>query len=307
MAPVEKGIVFNIQRYSVHDGPGIRTTVFLKGCPLNCPWCCNPESINIKPEILFFEHSCIGCEACLKVCPEHALRRGEDRKIEIERSLCNNCFKCTETCIAGGLRRVGTLMNLEEVVGEIEKDCLFFKRSNGGVTLSGGEPTLQPEFAHALLQRCKRIGLNSVIQTCGFQKWELFSSIAMDADIVMYDLKIMDPVKHKEIMGGNNEQILENARKLVSSNRTDVFFRIPIIPGFTDSAQNLEAACEFLAGIGYRKKIGLVPYHRFGEQKYAFLGRKYMLRETKPVSKEGIEEKCKILKSYGLEVEIIGS
>ncbi|MCL4418059.1 MAG: glycyl-radical enzyme activating protein, partial [Actinobacteria bacterium] len=250
------GIVFDIQRFCVNDGPGIRTTVFLKGCPLNCLWCHNPESISIEPEIIFSNEKCIGCGSCVAVCANNALQILE-RKSMIKRENCNKCGRCAEICNTGALRIAGKKTSLFEVMEELEKDRQYYENSGGGITISGGEPLLQWKFTTALLKECKKRGLYTAIETCGHAAPVIFKQVLEYADIILFDIKNIDPEKHFELTGARNELILENLKSLSGGNK-HIQIQLPVIPGCNDSEENITGISEFLVKYGF-KDVMLIP------------------------------------------------
>jgi pyruvate formate lyase activating enzyme len=273
----ERGAVFDIQRYSIHDGPGIRTTVFLKGCPLRCYWCQNPESQSAKPEILFDASKCTGCGACVAACAAGASRLSEGKSV-IDREACRGCGKCVEVCLNEARRLVGKEMTVEEVMQPVLKDVRFYENSGGGVTLSGGEPTAQPDFASALLRRCKELGLHTVMETCGYAPWPVFERLLQHTDLVFYDLKHMDPGKHFAGTQVKNLTILENAKRIHSLK--PMIVRVPLIPGFNDSPAEIEATVRFVKTELPSTPVELLPYNKLGEGKYGRLDRSCRPLET---------------------------
>jgi len=296
-----QGWVFDIQRYSINDGPGIRTTVFLKGCPLGCLWCDNPESQLKMPELLYLPSLCINCQRCVSVCPNGATTVGPDERIQIDRSLCQVCGKCVEVCPTGARVIVGELMTVEEVFQVVSKDTLFYRNSGGGVTTSGGEPTHQPEFLKALLARCQEAGLHTALDTCGLVDWQTLEEILEYVDLVLFDLKHMDSEVHRNLTGVGNEIILQNLEN--TAKRKSVVVRIPLVPGYTDSKTNIEASGEFLSRIGI-SRVDVVPYHQLGVGKYERLGKKYALSGLEAMSDERTELCMEILERYGLHVDV---
>ena len=296
-----KGWVFDIQRYSINDGPGIRTTVFLKGCPLGCLWCDNPESQFKMPELLYLPSLCINCHRCVAACPNGATTVGPDERIRINRDLCQVCGKCVEVCPTGARVIVGELMTVEDVYQVVSKDTLFYRNSGGGVTASGGEPTHQPEFLKALLTRCQEAGLHTVLDTCGLVDWKTLEEILEYVDLVLFDLKHMDSEVHRKLTDVGNEIILKNLESMAKFS--SVVVRIPLIPGYTDSKENIEASGQFLSRIGI-SRVDVVPYHQLGMGKYERLGKKYALSGVEAMSDERTEICMQMLQRYGLEVDI---
>jgi pyruvate formate lyase activating enzyme len=311
------GRIYDIQKFSIHDGPGIRTEVFLMGCPLKCLWCHSPESQSIDKQLGWFEIRCIGvknCGICIKTCLAGAIKKGkikyiavqksEVELIDIDRNICSNCGKCAEACTAQALSMAGRDVTVEEVMAIIEKDTAFYRKSGGGVTISGGEALVQHDFTLALAKECKDRGLHVCLDTTGFAKWEICKEILPFVDIVLYDLKHMNSEKHRELTGVPNELILENARKMAAEKA--VFqIRIPIIPGLTDSEENLRNTSKFCLELGSSVQlIQILPYHRLGIVKYERLHKKYELEEIKPPTDEHMEHCKGIIESYGLKVKI---
>lgn len=297
-----KGLAFNIQRYSIHDGPGIRTLVFLKGCPLSCLWCCNPESQSPSQEIIFTPTKCIGCGRCVEVCPTGAAELYLEKDNLKAKKLCVACGKCVKVCPSGAKQMIGSYMSLEEVIEEIEKDFPYYQRSGGGVTISGGEPLMQADFVRMLLKKCQEKGIHTALETCGYAKWRDFKKVLEYLDVVLYDIKYMDSKRHKEFIGVGNELILQNAKKIASLDK-DMIIRVPIIPGYQDSLENMKAIAKFARKLKI-EKIHLLPYHRLGESKYSQLGRNYKLKGIKPLNKRSISKRKKVIESYNLKVYV---
>ena len=285
-----RGCVFNIQQFSVHDGPGIRTLVFLSGCPLRCSWCCNPESQSGLPELAYNDKKCIGtneCDDCLAACPVNAIRRsGAGAKIAIDREVCTGCGDCAAACHPKALEMLGRYMSVSEVIGAVSEDSCFYTRSGGGLTLSGGEPLFQPEFSLQLLKEAKRLSLNTAIETCGYGRWEALKEISSLVDCVFYDIKCWDPENHKKFAGVSNELILDNFKRLARAfPGLPIVVRTPVVPGFNDTLREISAVARFTAGYP-NVSHELMPYHSFGVSKYAFLGRRYDLAIVQPPTSE---------------------
>ncbi len=299
-----KGLIFNIQRYSIQDGPGIRTTVFMKGCPLKCIWCANPEGQKPVPEILYDKNKCNKCYQCVNACLHGAISIFQDGFIDINRRICKRCKKypCIDACEEEALKLVGKFVTIEELMQEVEKDSLFYRNSNGGVTLSGGEPTKQFEFILEFFKRCKEKGIHTILDTCGYTSWGSLKKILEYIDLVLYDIKHIDSEKHKKFTGVSNEIILSNAKALLDNNIKTIF-RIPIIPGYNDEKENIETIARFLKEIG-GKEVNLLPYHRLGIKKYEKLGINYSLKIQSP-TKRSLEEIKAIFKEKGLKCLII--
>jgi len=273
----KKGLVFNIQKYSVHDGPGIRTIVFLKGCPLSCRWCSNPESQRREPELAFNAGRCLTfakCTRCLQACLRGAVLREADDSLRIDRSLCTGCpMNCAEACPSQGLIVYGQERSVDDVLKVVEQDAAFYTRSSGGLTLSGGEPLLQDEFALALLRDARRRRIKTAVETCGMVPWKTLEAAAPYLNYVLYDIKHMDSGVHKEQTGCSNATILDNFQKLAALDPDKpILARTPIIPGFNDSEAAINAIAEFIKPFP-NVRYDMLPYHRLGTQKYHFLDR----------------------------------
>ncbi len=300
------GIIFNIQHYSIHDGPGIRTDVFLKGCFLRCVWCQNPESQSLKPELFYFKEKCAGCGKCTEVCATQAIRI-EDRKSITESIKCDGCGKCVQVCPNEARSLVGKEMSVQEVFRIIKGDEMFYKRSNGGVTLTGGEPLFQPLFSRNLLTICRQAGIHTAIETCGYADWDIFKDILQYVNLVLFDLKHMNSDKHMEYTGVPNELILNNFRRVYHELKIPVWARIPVIPGYNDSVQNINATAEFVSyELGKSIPVYLLAYHRLGESKYEKLFRESINISISPPSDENMLKLQEIITSYGLDTHIGG-
>ncbi|MFN3346386.1 MAG: glycyl-radical enzyme activating protein [Candidatus Bipolaricaulaceae bacterium] len=285
------GVVFDIQRFSVHDGPGIRTTVFFKGCPLRCRWCHNPEGISPEPEPMFFEYKCLGCGRCARVCPTGAITFAstEEAKPTLNRQKCTGCGICAEACPSGAWRLVGRTVTVEELISTLERDALLYDRSEGGVTFSGGEPLFQPEFLLAALRACKERRIHTVVDTSGFAPTRVLGDVAPLADLFLFDLKPMDEEDHRRYTGVPNRLIHENLRQLVEWGRP-VIVRVPLIPGITDTERNVQMLMSFLTELrGGIQKVELLPYHDVAE-KYQRLGQTYGMPLLSRPSEERLRE-----------------
>lgn len=282
-----RGLVSNIQRYSVNDGPGIRTTVFMKGCPLACKWCHNPESLRPKPELMLREDRCIGCGECILVCERHAIsRKGEH--LVTDRSKCVACGRCVAVCYADARALVGSEMTSAEVVEEVLKDKAFFLESGGGVTFSGGEPFYQPEFLLSMLRVSKSNGLHTAVDTSGHFPPDLLDKADGLVDLYLFDLKTLDDSRHRDFTGASNVLILENLRRL-AKHRKNVTVRIPIVPGFNDDIDEARRLGRFVEDLPGVDEVDILPYHKSGVEKYRRLGRPYALSDAIEPSRERLE------------------
>ncbi|SBW07763.1 Glycyl-radical enzyme activating protein family [uncultured delta proteobacterium] len=274
------GTIFDIQRYSVHDGPGIRTILFLKGCPLRCPWCSNPESLTVAPQLWQQKRKCVGCGSCLTACPAGAIMPG-GQGITVDWARCDSCGKCARACCSGALEMIGRAMTVEDAVEAALRDRAFYK-DTGGVTLSGGEPLLQADFAANVLRGCKERGLHTAMETTGYADWRKIERLLPYTDFFLYDIKLINSEKHKAAVGVDNARILRNAENIASAGKPLVV-RVPVVPGINDDAENLRATVRFAAAIGARS-VDLLPYHRLGEPKWERLGKPYTLGGTPALS-----------------------
>jgi pyruvate formate lyase activating enzyme len=302
-------IVFNIQRYSVHDGSGIRTLVFIKGCPLRCQWCSNPESQKATPQLSYVSNKCAGdgdCRRrpCIEACPPGAITVEAEGKVTIDRDRCDNCGKCETVCLWEALRLIGEEMTVKEAMEKVERDRAFFDKSGGGVTLGGGEPMTAPGFAGALLERCKALGLSTALETCGHTQWENLEKVIPYLDLIYYDIKHMDAGQHKDATGVTNTLILENARRILGRGTPTTVVRVPLIPGFNAEEEQIQAIASFVKECG-GKRMELLPYHRYGSSKYGQIGRSYLLDDLDPLEEEEIQRLRSIVLKAGLE-EITG-
>jgi len=299
------GTIFNIQRYSVNDGPGIRTLIFFKGCPLRCEWCSNPESQNIKRQIMVFDNLCTRCGACATVCPNTCITIQEDKRI-YEPKNCDLCGQCRDICPNSAVKLVGEKMSIEDVVAIAEKDYLFYLNSGGGVTLGGGEPTVQAPFASHLLKELKALGIHTAMETCGYTDWTVFERLLPHLDLLLYDVKHIHPYTHEQHTGKPNDRILKNLSNLLKEE-TPVIIRIPVIPDFNDDARNMNEIGSFLNrhnAKGAVERIDLLPYHKLGISKYEALGLSYTLEGSQTPEKKRLEEFKQTLVDHGYKTSI---
>ncbi len=297
-ANMSEGVITNIQRFSIHDGPGIRTTVFLKGCNLRCFWCHNPETLAPKPEIQFFPERCIACGACFRVCPVGAHVMVDDVHV-FKRELCTGCGLCADNCFSEALVLVGEVKTHEEVLQEIMRDKAFYETSEGGVTLSGGEPLLQLEFSYDILEGCRREGIQTAIETAANFPWERVEAILPVVDIVMMDIKVMDSDKHRECTSVPNERILANAVRL-GQQPQPLLIRTPIIPGINDNKEEIGKIAEFVSKLPNLMYYELLPFHPMATSKYDSLDIDYRARDLKRPTTDLMDELTEHAKSYGI-------
>jgi len=295
-----EGIVFDIKNYAIHDGPGIRTTVFFKGCYLKCLWCANPESQNIEPDIYFDPTKCIMCMKCAEICPEDAIQNDAS----IIRYKCTKCGNCAQVCYTEAKRKAGKVMTVDQVIKEITKDQIFYGDS-GGMTLSGGEPLFQKKFAIEILKKCKERGISTALDTCGHTVYYDLKLVLEYIDLVLYDLKTVDTEKHISFTGVSNKVILENLSKIDNLN-IPIWIRIPIVPGFTDSENNINKIAEFISKLQNIEKVCLMPYHNLGIRKYELLDRRYTLSGIKPCETNKLKALKNILERTGFDINIGG-
>jgi pyruvate formate lyase activating enzyme len=301
---IVQGVVFNIMRYSVADGPGLRTTVFFKGCPLRCAWCHNPESQYTRPQHIFRIDRCLGCEDCLDACPQKAITL-EHGGFRLDESECIWCGECVDACPSQAREIKGRTMTVNQVIAEIMKDLPFFEQSGGGVTISGGEPLMQPEFLEALLKECKEQEIHTALDTSGCSKYTVIERVAPFVDLFLYDLKTMNPKVHREMVGVDNQGILDNLARLIRDGN-QVMVRMPLIPGVNDSPDDLEKATEFLRGLKSRPAVELLPYHATAKEKCRLLGMKAYDPPAANQSEYQLYGLAGIMKDHGLEVHIGG-
>ncbi len=281
-------MTFNVQRFSTEDGPGIRTTAFFKGCPLRCAWCHNPEGLEARPELVWHDVRCIAARDCLAACPSDALAL-TPQGMQIDRARCDACGACAAACPTGALEVIGRAWSVEALLEELLKDRAFYETSAGGVTLSGGEPLLQGDFLCSLLPRCKEAGLHVALDTCGAPAWARYERVLPWVDLVLYDLKLMDPERHRAATGVGNEQILANARRLAAAG-VPMWVRTPVIPGCTADVENIVAIGEFIRQcLPTVARWDLLAYTNLGRPKYHRLGRAYALEQAPLMAREEME------------------
>jgi len=298
----ETGFVFDIQRFSVHDGPGIRTIVFLKGCPLRCAWCCNPESQQLKPVLMFKEDRCISCGKCVKSCSVGAIHL-ETSPI-VNRELCISCGNCTEICPTSALTLKGKKMTVAEIIEELKKDGITYRRSGGGITLSGGEVLVQSTFTVELLKACRSMGWHTAIETTGFASIKTIEKVIPNVDLVLLDIKAMNDKLHQQYTGVSNEVILRNAKRI--SELTEMAVRVPVIPEVNAFVDEVRDLCEFVKTLKDVKTIHLLPYHSYGENKYEIMGQDYLFKNMNNLSQTVLKNLEQIVVEAGFTCVIGG-
>ena len=297
------GRIFNIQRFSTEDGPGIRTTVFLKGCPLTCLWCANPESQQTRRQLAHNDALCDQCGRCLTACGKQAIELTATG-IRVNRDLCDNCGDCVKVCGPRALRMIGDDMTVDEVVEEVLRDRLYYRSSQGGVTCSGGEPLMQAPFVAALFERCRDEGLHTTLDTTGHGSARALTAVLEHTDLVLFDLKVMDDALHRQTTGITNRQILRNAR-LVSDSPAQMIVRVPLIPGVSDTDENVTAIARFVRELRPGIVVNVLPYHRFGMNKYAMLDRAYPMNDAQPPTHARVAQIVESFEAHGLACEIV--
>lgn len=299
----QKGMIFDLQRFSVHDGPGIRTLVFFKGCPLRCTWCCNPESQNLNQQLMVVEKNCIGCRRCETVCPHGAISFSPS--IQVDRSKCVNCGACSEVCFSKALTIVGKEMTVSQLITELKKDEVHYRKSNGGITLSGGEALAQPQLAAALLKACKKQGWHTAMESTGFASEKTLNMILPHLDLFLLDIKHINNVKHRKFVGQPNDLILQAAKIIADYPDTKLEVRIPVIPSFNDQPEEIAQITVVAQQLGV-KKIYLLPYHPYGANKYRNLGKEYKAVELEIPSKERMSVLKDLVEAIGIDAQIGG-
>jgi pyruvate formate lyase activating enzyme len=303
MDGTRQGLIFDVKKYSINDGPGIRTTVFFKGCPLRCRWCHNPEGQSFKPEIMIRPSRCLAdCSKCVAACPEGAVVRTAGVPT-VDRTRCPACGKCADVCPGQAIELVGRRLSAAELVAEVEKDRIFLEESGGGVTFSGGEPLSQPDFLLELLELCRKKEIHATVDTCGFAPPAVLESVGEKTDLFLFDLKTIEEKKHVAFTGVPNTLILENLRRLAARGRR-VIVRIPVVPGVNDDEKNILGTAEFLRSLGTISDISLLPYHRLGRDKYKGLEKAAAGGDFAPPSAERLGQIRKDLEDCGFRVSL---
>lgn len=301
---VNKRMVIDITRMTVHNGPGIRTLILFKGCPLRCIWCSTPESQKESAEIAYYPDRCIRCDECLGACPRNAITVC-GKAVAIDRKLCDNCGRCVSVCNTEALLLFGQEYTVQELVDEIKKDEIIYKHSGGGVTLSGGEPFFRPEFLLTLLKELKQNGISCGIDTCGYTTRNHIEAVLPYVDFFLWDIKHMNRDKHTEYTGVSNELILDNAH-FVAGENIPLYLRLPVIPGYNDSEDNLLDLCHFAKTLPSLVEIDLLPLHHLGKTRYAALDREYPIDGIPLIEEEILDEMKRLVESTGLKCNIIG-
>ncbi len=298
------GLIFDIKRYAIHDGPGIRTTVFLKGCPLSCDWCQNPESRDASPELMVLTGRCVRCGACVEVCPNVTDESPADEPT-YDRATCSRCGACVDACPSGARSMSGRQLSVQEVIAEVARDGLFYDESGGGVTFSGGEPLMQAEFVNSCMEACKHLGFHTALDTCGHGSAEVMLACAEHAELVLYDLKLIDADRHERHVGVSNSLILDNLERLDGLGKR-IWVRLPVIPGLNDDEENVAAIADFVRSLRTCPPVQLLPYHRIGSDKYERLGLRYALPEIDPPTPDLLDRIAGQMGASGLKVSIGG-
>lgn len=305
LKPMNSGLIFDIKRYAINDGPGIRMTIFMKGCPLNCTWCHNPESISPKPQKLFTASKCIGCGECVKACPNQACQL-TPQGIVTNPELCQLCGRCADVCPTEATEISGKYETIDSLLEKIEQEIIFFDQSGGGVTISGGEPLLHHEYLLALLDVCQQKDIHCTVDTSGLAKTEILLAVAEKTDLFLYDLKMMDEVRHKQYTGVSNKKILANL-EILAETGAEINIRIPLIKGINDDEENIRQTAEFIVNLsGHKKPVNILPYHNIATPKYLKLGQTYHSSEMDEPSESEQQQVINIFTEYGLEAKIGG-
>ncbi len=298
-------LIFDVKRYAINDGPGIRITIFLKGCPLRCKWCHNPESQNVHRQKMYAQSKCIGSLECVKICPEEALSL-TPQGIVTNAVSCTMCGKCAEVCPTKAMEMTGEIMSVDQVMTQIKKETMFMDQSEGGVTFSGGEPLLHHEFLTKMLDACSEEEIHRCVDTTGHASTEILLEVAKRADHFLYDLKMIDPIKHQKWTGVPNQTILKNL-KILAATGANINIRIPLIKGINDDDKNIHDSAKFIAALeGKKPLVNILPFHNIAEKKYEKLGQGYDKGDMDAPSQERQNEILEIFKSYGINAMIGG-
>ena len=294
------GTIFNIQHYCIHDGPGIRTNVFVKGCPLRCLWCANPESQNPKPQLMYRTDKCVECGACIPVCPKGAISVVQNGKVKNDRTLCTACGKCVSVCKAGAREIMGRTVTAGEVFDEVAGDKLFYGK-DGGLTITGGEALAHPAFCMALLELCKQAGIHTAVETCGFANWEVMKPVLALCDVVLYDQKQMDSALHRAYTGQGNEKILDNLKRINDELSCDIWVRVPTIPNYNATCENISAVASFVKeNLPHCSQVHLLPFHNMGESKFEQLENESNGFSSCVPEDAFMEQLREVVRSYGI-------
>lgn len=299
-----QGIVFNIEHFHVHDGEGIRTNVFLKGCSLHCPWCCNPESIHPAPQIAQYQKLCTACGKCVEICSAQCCRRNDDGLIVTDFEKCTACGKCVQVCPSGARELFGKRMSVAEVIAEVEKDSFYFMNSEGGLTLSGGEACLQPEFAREIIRAAHRRYIPVALETAAAVSWENLWQVAEEADEILLDIKTTDIVQFAQVGQVLLEKVLNNLHNLAKGGKI-ITLRCPIIPNFNDTAEHIQGIAETARNAGV-EKVDLLPFHQLGRHKYAAIGEDYKMTDYPEMDRVEVEMMADDLRRKGFQVTVGG-
>jgi pyruvate formate lyase activating enzyme len=303
-AATAKRLVLSINRMTIHNGPGIRTLILFKGCPLHCLWCSTPEAQKDETEIALYPDRCIHCGQCVPVCPTNAINLTTEM-IHINRAICDNCGKCAQVCYTEAIRLLGKEMTIEELLTEAKRDAIVYKHSRGGVTISGGEPLLHPEFTQELLRAFKEEKISVGVDTCGHVPWTNIEKVLPYVDFFLWDIKHMNREEHRKFTGVSNELILSNAR-LVSERNVPLYIRVPVIPGYNDSEENIRAICEFARDLSSLVNIDLLPLHHLGKARYDSLNLAYPIASIPLIPDSVLQSIKRLVESYQLNCSIVG-
>ena len=299
-----EGTIFDIKKYAIHDGPGIRSTVFFKGCPLACRWCHNPEGLTVAIQRIYRQERCIGCSECIQICPQKGLTPATNGVVS-DPAKCDLCQTCADHCPSEAIEFVGRKVTVDEVIREIEKDIAFYDESGGGITLSGGEPLMQPEFLLQILEACAALDLHRTVDTTGYTDSERLLEVARKTDLFLYDVKLMDAAKHRDFTGVSNEQILNNL-KLLAQDGAHIQVRVPIIPGINNDAENIDRTAAFVADLPGVEQIAILPFHNSARGKYGRLGMACLTSDIERPGEEHLKIIAARLEKSGLQVKIGG-